>query len=210
MKFYGQNEEDRFIEKYFAVQEKSLLYMLDIGANDGKTLSNSYKAIQMGWNAVLVEPSPVAFAKLNALHSQNARVNLINCAITSQTGEAILHESGTLLNTGDSALVSTLVPDEKKRWEPANISFEEKLVKTKNWNDLLMECPSNKFQCISIDAEGFDYEILRQINLTDIGCEILVVEWNSIQSEKDKICRHAVGYNMKLIDENAENLIFIA
>lgn len=209
MEFYGQNKEDRFIEKYFAVQEKSTLYILDIGANDGKTLSNSYKAIQNGWNAVLVEPSPVAFEKLHALHGQNARVRLFNCAITSQTGEAILHESGTLLNTGDTALVSTLIPDEKKRWDSANISFEEKLVKTKSWNDLLIECSSSKFQCISIDAEGFDLQILSQINLTDVGCELLVIEWNGNVSEKDKICRYAGHHAMKLVDQNPENLIFI-
>ncbi|MCK5520992.1 MAG: FkbM family methyltransferase [Candidatus Marinimicrobia bacterium] len=209
MEFYGQNQEDRFIEKYFAVREKSELFMLDIGANDGKTLSNSYKAIQQGWNAVLVEPSPVAFERLNALHGSNARVRLFNCAITAQTGEAVLHESGTLLNKGDSALVSTLIPEEKKRWDSAKIPFQERLVKTKSFNDLLMECSSRKFQCISIDAEGFDFQILSQINLTDVGCELLVIEWNGNVDEKDRICRYTGGHAMKLVDENAENLIFI-
>ena len=55
---YSQNGEQLIIEKYFG-DFKGIL--LDIGANDGETLSNSRSLIKKGWQAVLVEPSESAF-----------------------------------------------------------------------------------------------------------------------------------------------------
>lgn len=50
---YSQNDEEAIIMRYFANRTGRLL---DIGAADGMTNSNSLALIERGWRAVLVEP----------------------------------------------------------------------------------------------------------------------------------------------------------
>lgn len=61
MQDYSQNKEQTIILKYF---EGQLGYFLDIGGNDGETLSNTRALAQLGWRGVLVEPAEIAYKKL--------------------------------------------------------------------------------------------------------------------------------------------------
>ncbi len=56
--YYTQNNEEQIFIDYFKNQNPSELCVLDIGANDGKTFSNSLRLIELGWSAILIEPSP--------------------------------------------------------------------------------------------------------------------------------------------------------
>ena len=41
-------------------------YLVDVGAHDGRSLSNSFPFLQIGWAGTLVEPLPSAFERLDA------------------------------------------------------------------------------------------------------------------------------------------------
>jgi hypothetical protein len=61
--YYGQNREDEvinnlIISKYGADFKGAIL---DLGANDGITLSNSRFFIENGWNGVLVEAGKLPY-----------------------------------------------------------------------------------------------------------------------------------------------------
>ena len=47
---YTQNDEESVIRGYFGYQDPKCLFLLDIGANDGQTFSNSRQCILDGWN----------------------------------------------------------------------------------------------------------------------------------------------------------------
>ena len=51
---YTQNNEEALILNHFTNRNPSDLTVLDIGANDGKTFSNSLKVIELGWHGLLV------------------------------------------------------------------------------------------------------------------------------------------------------------
>ena len=53
---YSQNHEDDIVLNFFQNTESNKT-VLEIGANDGKTFSNSLLLIENGWKAHLVEPS---------------------------------------------------------------------------------------------------------------------------------------------------------
>lgn len=206
---YSQNNEEKIIADFFGDFKGRVL---DIGANDGKTYSNSLKLIENGWAAVLVEPSPTCVEKIRTLHADNKNVNVLQVAVGSETGEAIFHESGRLnvpeLPSENISLVSTLVEGEKKRWEPLKMDWTKYPVKVFNWKDLLKEfnLTEDDFDFISIDAEGVDLEILKQINLSRV--KLICVEYNTDQSVKREILEHTGKYGMdKIIYETGENLI---
>lgn len=199
---HSQNREEEAIFKYFG---DFIGTFLDIGANDGKTLSNTRALAELGWCGVLVEPSPKAFAKLKSLYESEKKgcFYLYNCAVGKHNGRGTLHDSGALLKTGDSGLVSTLVVEEKKRFESV-LAYEEVEVKVYRWKTLLNRLTIKKFDCVSIDAEGMDWDILEQMDVSEV--KLLIIEWNGHQYLKDKFSQKMEGF--KIIYTSGENLIF--
>jgi len=81
---YSQNNEEQVILSYFGNKIGNLL---DIGANDGLTLSNSRKLIELGWSAELIEPAEIPYNKLIELYKENKKVKLHNIAISDFKGK---------------------------------------------------------------------------------------------------------------------------
>jgi FkbM family methyltransferase len=200
---YSQNNEDQIIADYFGDFKGTLL---DIGANDGKTFSNSLRLIELGWFATLVEPSPTTFKKLQELHSGNVRVHCIPCAIGTENGMFPLHESGAHLpDRSDYSLLSTLKPSEKSRWNNT-VDFHEIEVPCMDWKTFHEHTDNRQFDFITIDAEGVDLEILTQIDLEPV--KLLCVEWNGDENLKLEILKYCNEYCMtRLLHINGENII---
>lgn len=198
MHTYSQNKEDLFVLNYFNGFKGTLL---EIGANDGQTLSNSLLLIENGWKAHLVEPSSM-FDRLVALHGNNHNVTLHNYAIGGLIpSEMTFYESEAHVVGGkDLALVSTLDFEETLRWRNNGVKFHERKVPVKPY-DL-----KEQFDFISIDAEGYDWQILSQIDLKGVSC--LCIEWNGVIENSIQFEDYCASYGLKLAHINRENLIF--
>lgn len=203
MKTYSQNAEDLFVLSHFGYTFKGTL--LEIGANDGIALSNSRLLIEHGWFAHLVEPG----STFHLLPTGNQLVKTYNYAIGCEFAKSMtFYESGAHVMGGyDSGLVSTLDFDETLRWRKNGVEFTERVVAVKPFRELYKEmgCPVLDF--ISIDAEGYDFDILQQIDLGKVGCKCLCIEWNGDWLLRAKIAEHCEGYTLALV--NNENLIFL-
>ncbi|MFO0454037.1 MAG: FkbM family methyltransferase [Pseudomonadota bacterium] len=195
---YSQNNEQDIILQYFGNRKG---FFLDIGANDGITLSNTYALQLQEWKGVLIEPSEEAFNRIKASNG----VQKFNVAIGTEDGHCTFHEMGNHLNAGDVSLLSTIKKTELKRWP--GVEFKERMTEVWTYKTLLKHSRLKFFDFISIDAEGVDYEILEQIDLkyTDMVC----IEHNSnpdlFQLIKD-YCNKA-GLTKKLLN-NLENVIW--
>ena len=200
---YSQYGEGKHIANYF---KGSLGTLLSIGENDGKTLSNVLGLIELGWAAHLVEPSKTAFDKMKDLHKDNKLVQCYNFAITETDGLFDYYESNTHLNNGDTALLSTLVKSEIKRWKGTQ-QFEEKKVSGLSFNSFIKASQIEQLDLISIDAEGMDYSILKQIDPVKLGVKMLIVETNSENDQQ--YLSYMVDYGYKIHYRNFCNTIFI-
>jgi FkbM family methyltransferase len=195
---YSQNNEQDIILQYFGNRKG---FFLDIGANDGQTLSNTYALQLQEWKGVLIEPSEEAFNRIKVRYG----VQKFNVAIGTEDGHCTFHEMGNHLNAGDVSLLSTIKKTELKRWP--GVEFKERMTEVWTYKTLLKHSPLKFFDFISIDAEGVDYEILEQIDLkyTDMVC----IEHNSnadlFQLIKE-YCNNAGLY--KCLLNNLENVIW--
>ena len=203
MQNFSQNQEQEIILNYFGDKVGRLL---DIGANDGETLSNSRALILNGWAADLVEPAPIPLIKLKQLYIDNKDVNLVDAAICDYTGIMSFWSSGTHLGKDDTDLVSTLSLADKQKWE-ATTSWKELTIDTYSWDTYLSLMDFPKYDFISIDAEGYDYKILEQMDLLDLGCSCICIEHNSIDTQK--YIDYLTKFNMRVIYQNNENLIAV-
>ena len=207
--YYGQNKEDEIINNLIVSKygENFKGSILDLGANDGVTLSNSRFFVERGWHGVLVEAGNKPFEKLIA--NSDPSTICINCAIGNENGSLNFYESNNLLNAEDVGLVSSLVSHETTRWREAGIEYVEYKVDCFTWDSFVdkFHLKNRNFDIISIDIEGMDYDVLIQMNLEALGCKVLCIEFNGL--EMDKYVNYVSKFNMHLVHKNPENLIFI-
>lgn len=202
---YSQGSEEQTLLKFV---NGRVITCLSIGENDGMNLSNVRQLILNGCHATLVEPAPEAFRQLTELYLDRDDVYCINVAISNYIGKAKFFDSGTHLNKGDSSLLSSLNENEIKKWKPTT-RFTEIEVDVVDFKTLLNLSPYKQFNFISIDAEGQDLCILKQINLKEIGCEVLCIEWNSKPEILKEITDYCSQFGLtKQLLKNHENIIF--
>jgi len=203
---YSQLNEDELVSNYF----KSFVgTVLDIGANDGKTLSNSLFLIEKGWTAHLIEPNNKAYTSLISLHEGNENVFCYPIGLSETDGFMDYYESGSHLTEQDHSLLSTLHFGETLRWgDTANFELSKAIFLS--WNSWLEQnlLVGKTFDFISIDAEGEDWNILKQIDLTLHECKVLCVEWNSHQNLYKQYSEYASLHGFKETFINANNIIF--
>jgi FkbM family methyltransferase len=204
MKNYSQSQEQQAILNYFGDFKGSFL---SLGENDGETLSNVRALALLGWCGAMVEPAPIAFSKLKSIYDKDKKgcFYVYNCAIGNQNGKAILYDSGSLLKTGDTSLVSTLVSEEKKRFQSV-LNYTDVEVKVYRWKTFFNRLQIKKFDFVSIDCEGVDADILEQMDMELLGVKCLCIEWNGHNELKELYTKKMLGYN--IIYTSGENLIF--
>jgi len=199
----SQNNEAEIIANYFKGKKGTVL---DIGANDGKTFSNSFDLIQSGWSGVLIEPGSV-FTQLQELHKDNKAVSCYQLAIAEKEQMLTFYESGAHVKNGtDTGLVSTLNHNETIRWRNNGVEFTERQVQAVPFSWVLKW--HKKFDFITIDAEGFDLAILKQIDLAKVKCQCLCIEWNGDQALDQVYKVYCNYYGLRKISRNRENIIF--
>lgn len=200
MRRYSQSKEQDIILRYFRNRRG---VFLSLGENDGITLSNVRALFEKGWTGVCVDASPRAFERLSALYA-GTTVECYNVAIAERVGELMFHESGTHLGTGDVALVSTLMEQERKRWAKEN--FETIPVEATDVPTLLLRSAHKRFDFVSIDVEGYDRIALEQMDLTAMGVQMIVVEVND--RDPAPYAEHCAKYGLKYLTRTPENCIY--
>jgi FkbM family methyltransferase len=205
---YSQNNEQQIIANYFTNNKPVHKRFLDIGANDGITLSNTAYLAEIGWSGICVEPDAIAYDLLYTRYAQSKKVKTYNCGIASETKETVLYKSGELLGVHDTGLVSTIHQSETRRFDRVT-TYQETTAHMYTWQDFanaynIKQC----FAFVSIDAEGCDLEILKQLPLDLMETQLLCIEWNGNAGLCKIYTELCAGYGLKEIARNQENLIF--
>ena len=200
---YSQSNEDDFLLNFFGKRKGTLL---DIGANDGVTFSNSRALICEGWDAVLVETDPIAFESLVNVYEANEAVTCYLLAISDVDGDVPFWQSGSHLLRGDSGLLSTTSAAAYDKWK-GSTAFVKTSVAALSWPSFLKGCMRKKFDFITIDAEGQDLAILRQMDLKALGCKAICVEHNGVNT--NEFIRYIASFGFREALINSENLIMI-
>src|SRR4051794_33175526 len=129
-------------------------YLVDVGAHDGRSLSNSFPFLQLGWGGVLVEPLPEAFAQLASLYAGRADVHCVQAACAESEGDREM----SVGSDAPIAMTSSLR------------AGGELTVRVRTLTSLLDEyaAPSD-FSLLLVDAEGMDREVLAGLDFDRWG-----------------------------------------
>lgn len=200
---YSQHAEQEVIAAYFAKRQlPGRPRLLDIGAANGKTFSNTRALLEQGWGGTLVEASPFLFPKLLESVSEleaAADVVCVNAAIAKEDGLQVWYDCG-----GD--MVSTMDPEHRRLWE-TQVKFTSFFIATVSFPTLLKACPG-PYEFVSIDVEGTNLQVLESMPAA-WGPQLLCVEYSpTVAGERQSMeaLMRARGYRPLL--EIGPNLFF--
>ncbi len=193
------------------------MFLINIGAMDGVMFDELIGYSTMyNFKGLYVEPIPYLFKRLKNNISKDGNL-FENSAISDYDGEI------TMLTIPQEVIDDNLVHPcfygMSAVWPPKNglgsegdketVEKYAKRVQVKciTFETLLKKHKLKKFDIVSIDAEGHDYNILKQIDLKKHRPKLIRAEWNSLsEKERDAIIKkyNDAGYHYEISDMNID------
>ena len=207
MSNYAQYGEEEIFKAFFNNKENG--FIVDIGAADGETNSNSRFLIEdLNWSGILVEPVPLFFENLKQLYSNNERIDLINKAIFSSERDSVdfFQYSGGEVQENQ---VSTMIPEFKNR---VTAMYGEKYstirISTTTLEKIFTEYKvCENFDLLSVDCEGADIIALQSNNWEKFRPKLVCVEHSM---PKDELDSYMSSINYIQHNRNAGNTFYIS
>jgi len=176
VKFYSQQDEDKYIIQYLLKNKINDGTYLEIGACDGLLYSNT-KTLEDFFNftGILIEPQENFFNNIKKNRSI-IKNELYNCAVTNNDSTTITF----IGNNAEGGVLNDINTDLNKfNWEPYNVP-------NKQMKDILHNSKFNYIDFMIIDVEGSELSLLKSINFVfPIFC--IIIEAHSGEQEKNKI-----------------------
>lgn len=195
---HSQYLEDIFIDSIF--RGKAAGTYIDIGANDPSELSNTKRFYDRGWSGVNVEPDVTMYKKICQARLRDINLNL---GIGKQADNITFYElSPNTLSTFNkkSALDSV-------RKEGAKI-VSETTVKVLSLVELFKTTvPGRQVDFLSLDAEGYEHEILTSNDWKSCRPIAIIVELN--QDRNGRVFYYLKDQGYILVYFNGTNGIFV-
>ena len=164
--FFSQYGEDKILSDIFP---QNTGICVEIGANDGKTYSNSLFFENRGWKCFLVEPTP----HLCAIIRQTRTAKLFECACSSTEGEAVFNFMK------DYDLYSSIEQNFTMSHALESSQITQTKIKTRTLDSILDESSINHIDFITIDVEGHELSVLQGFTIEKYTPKIVIIEDDS-------------------------------
>jgi FkbM family methyltransferase len=195
------------------IESRPAFSILQVGAYDGVSNDAVHDLLRAyeHTRAVLLEPQPGPFAKLQKLWEGNHRIVPIRAALSDSTGERPLYV------IADAFKHRHPFPDQVSSfyrwrlewacsryvWRPSPGFITSVPVPTIDWRTLVRQF--GRFDLVAIDAEGYDAEVLEQIDLTNTPPDIIFYEHSLLPRRVQKRCEQLLtsnGYSVRRVNQN--------
>lgn len=182
-------------------------FFIQIGSNDGEQLDHLRQAIlNSNWQGVMIEPVPYVFRRLEKNYGGLKRLRLVNVAIADRNGQMPFWH---LRQAGDG--------ESLPQWYDALGSFrrevvlkhrdmlpdlEERIVcsevPARTFSSLCDDMAVDQVDLIQMDTEGYDFEIIRNIDFARFRPRLVIYEHHHFDDETRQACEshmQTLGYD---------------
>ncbi|ARN71587.1 hypothetical protein BST91_08000 [Nonlabens tegetincola] len=195
--------------------------VLQVGANDGFDNDPIHKfIIRDNWSGVLIEPQQQVYVNyLTKTYSKIKGIKLINAAIDNQTGEKDMYIISFSKDRWATGLASFGEESMKKLIDSGYIDKHARLqnirtpekkdeyiakvkVTTYSFHDVIKNNDMNHIDLLQIDAEGYDFELLKMFPFDLIKPVFLNFEFSHLNDNDKKDCYNflsSIGYSYSKI-----------
>jgi FkbM family methyltransferase len=178
------------------IESRRAFSILQVGAYDGVSNDSVHDLLRTyeHTRAVLLEPQPGPFAKLEKLWAGTNRITPMCAALSDATGERPLYV------IADAYKHTHPFPDQVSSfyrsrveiacsryvWRPTQEYIASVMVPTVSWSTLVER--HGRFDFVAVDTEGYDAEILHQIDLVESAPDIILYEHRLLNRSLQKQC----------------------
>lgn len=218
----------RFRDHIFAsLSANGKVKFLQIGAMDGKAFDPLHKAIRRHlWTGLLVEPMPDMMKKLQANYADIEGLEFAELAIAEVTEKRTMKRvCAAAIDAGRVPLwaagLSSLAPERTalsgralttEQFAAIEREVEEIEVECVTFPELAARHQIGSFDILQVDAEGYDYNILQQIDLSRYRPQTIQIEIVNLPAEEIVAALaqlHSASYSSYVM-EDGQDLFAVA
>lgn len=191
---YNVFDFESFLCRHLAVHEE--LFFIQIGANDGVMNDPIYKfnhTYSERVSGIVIEPLPDFFSSLVANYKSLPNIKPLNFAIHNSKSEMLVYRVKPEYISKVPVFARGIASFDPNHWKKTSLIqdssyIESELVKCVSYSQLLIDNQVRKIDLLIIDTEGYDYEILMNIDYIQVKPRIIRFEHgvrDSVMSEKN-------------------------
>ena len=215
-KFHNSCQIPFLSEIYLQVfGEKNNGLLIEIGAFDGLTCSNSFGLTDRGWESHLIEPVEEFYLQCEILHKGRENVSTYNLAISSNENPLSIYKAGALSTANPFLYKEYQHLSWSKDSLPRDIQIEQ--VRSTTLNKFISDSlPLRHIDLIIIDVEGFECEVMKGFDLALFQPTMVIIELAdfhptilSSRSESKEIFKTFIECDYVVIYKDSINTIFL-
>lgn len=194
----SQYLEDIFIDCIFRGKKSG--FYVDVGANDPNEISNTKRFYDYGWSGVNIEPNVKMYQLICRARPRDINLNV---GIGAQPGELTFYE----LSPNTLSTFNKKSADDNIKNNSASLVAEKKVQVITLSQVFKDSVPGNSIDFLSVDSEGYEYEILASNNWQLYRPTAIIVE---VDQDKDVTIVNFLNLqSYVLICYNSTNAIFV-
>lgn len=200
-KDYLDERLDKIIRNYNKTNKN--FFFVQIGANDGLKADPMYLYVKKyNWKGILVEPVKYIFERLKENYNGTKNVYFENVAIADKDGYKnfyrLKHIKGKDVplwyDEIGSFLKENVVKHKDKFPDLENYLITEK-IRCLTLDSLFKKYNLKKIDFLQIDAEGYDYHIVKQIPFNKLKPKMIRYEDRHLSAEQQEYCKNLLIKN---------------
>lgn len=217
---YGIFDFESFLQRYLIVNKK--LFFIQIGANDGVMNDPIYKFNAKNYELIsgyVIEPLKDIFQNLEKNYRKFPQITALNLGIHNTESEISLYrvKSEYLSEVPEFARgIASVNPD---HWKKSNLVIDahyitEEKINCISFSQLIKNYHIDSIDLLVIDTEGYDYEILMEMDLNTIRPKIIRFEHgirDGVMSEIQfsQVCSKLNDFGYQIIAESYDATAYI-
>ena len=192
---FSQSNEEQILSTIFSNTRKG--FYIDVGCHHPRRFSNTALLYKNGWKGINIDASAKNLKLFNIFRKRDKNI----CALISEKPEKLRY-----YYFDDSALNGIL--------SFAKVNFlkdlgykviSEEYMVTQRLDDIItnFELPNKRIDLLDIDVEGYDFQVLKSIDLSLFYVRVILIETGDKENE---IAKYLLKYNYsfyKKIDRNS-------
>ena len=176
---YGVFDFESFLYRHLEVHKT--LKFIQIGANDGRMNDPIYKFNQKNKSLVsgfVLEPLPDIYESLVTNYKSCPNIKPLKLAIHNTKDEMLLYRVKPEHLSRVSAFAIGIASFDPNHWKKTSLILDQdfiqsEIVKCISYSQLLRDYNIDEIDLLLIDTEGYDYEILMDIDFSDVKPRII-------------------------------------